>query len=426
MNYININNKFQVINFQDAVVCQNHDNGLIMPQYIPEFGNSFIKKLNQKTNTEIATELMYPYLNEVVNKIALEKIINESLNFEIPLVEVEEGIFALELFHGPTMAFKDVGASFLSAIMQHMNRSREMTRIVVATSGDTGSAVANAFANVEGFEVNILFPKGGVSQYQEQQLTNTAANVKAIEVDGTFDDCQRMLKSILSKKVLCKELNITTANSINIGRLLPQIVYYFLAYKQLINKKKDIVFSVPCGNLGNLTAGLMAMRMGLPITKFIAAVNENQSFYKLLKYGTYQPAKTIKTYSNAMDVGNPSNLDRILHLYNNDVLKMTEDIQCESISDLETLYSIGTVYKKTNYIMDPHTSVAYHALKMGLKAHQNGIILSTASPDKFEDVVRKAIPGMKTNEKNNGEGYKFKSDNNPESLKSILYETAFA
>ena len=425
MNYININNKFQVINFQDAVGCQNHDNGLIMPQYIPEFGNSFIKKLNQKTNTEIATELMYPYLNEVFDKFTLGKIIDESLNFEIPLVEVEEGIFALELFHGPTMAFKDVGASFLSAIMQQMNRSREITRIVVATSGDTGSAVANAFANIEGFEVNILFPKGGVSHYQEQQLTNTAANVKAIEVDGTFDDCQRMLKSILSNQILCKELNVTTANSINIGRLLPQIVYYFLAYKQLVNKKKDVVFSVPCGNLGNLTAGLMAMKMGLPISNFVAAVNENQSFYKLIKYGSYQSASTIKTYSNAMDVGNPSNLNRIMHLYNNDVLKMTEDIQCESVSDIETIKTIKEVYRRNKYIMDPHSSVAYHALKLDLKPHQNGIFLSTASPQKFESVVRKAIPSLKAIDLNYGEGNKLKIDNNTESLKEILYEIAF-
>ncbi len=426
MNYININNKFNVISFQDAVYSRNYENGLIMPQYIPEFGQSFIRKLNRKTNKEIATELLYPYLNQVVNKLTLERIFEQSLNFKIPLVEVEDGIFALELFHGPTMAFKDIGASFLSAIMQHMNRSSEVTRILVATSGDTGSAVASAFANVDGFEVNILFPKGGVSYYQEKQLTNTASNVKAIEVDGSFDDCQRMLKTVLKNPVLCKELNITTANSINVGRLLPQIVYYFLAYKQLANKKKDVVFSVPCGNLGNLTAGLMAMQMGLPVNSFMAAVNENQTFYKLLKYGSYHPAKTIKTYSNAMDVGNPSNLDRIHHLYHNDVLKMTEDIQCEKLSDLQTIKTIKEVYKRNKYILDPHSAVAYQALKNGIKPHQNGIFLSTASPQKFENIVRKAIPGMKLHESDFGEGYKFKSDNNPETLKSILYETAFA
>ncbi|MCP4552162.1 MAG: threonine synthase [Bacteroidetes bacterium] len=426
MNYININNKSQIINFQDAVICQNHDSGLIMPQYIPEFDNSFIKKLNRKTNKEIATDLMYPYLNDLIDKRKLKNLISESLNFKIPLVQVEDNIFALELFHGPTMAFKDVGALFLSSLLQHLNPDMKKIRVIVATSGDTGSAVANSFANVPGFEVLILFPKGGVSLYQEQQLTNTASNVKAVEVDGTFDDCQLMLKKVLKNKDLCNELNITTANSINIGRLLPQIVYYFLAYKQLVNKKKDVVFSVPCGNLGNLTAGLMAMKMGLPVAKFIAAVNRNQSFYKLLKYGTYHPNETIKTFSNAMDVSNPSNIVRILHLYEDDILRLKEDIQCKTVNDDETISSIRAVYKKFDYLMDPHSAVAYHSLKSSIKKHQNGIFLATASPHKFESIVSKAIPSLIPKKIEYSNGYKIKSDTHVESLQSILYELALA
>lgn len=422
MNYINISNKSRIFKFEDAVICNNHDSGLIMPQVIPEFGNLFLKKLNRKTNLEIATDLMYPYLNDIFDWPSLEKLISKSINFKIPLVQIEENIFALELFHGPTMAFKDVGARFLSMLLQHINRGKDKTRIIVATSGDTGSAVANAFANIEGFEVFILYPQNGVSNYQEQQITNPAMNISAIEVEGSFDDCQRMLKSVLQNRLLCKELNITTANSINIGRLLPQIVYYFLAYKQLANNKKDLVFSVPSGNLGNLTAGIMAMKMGLPVTKFIAAVNQNRTFYNLLKYGIYKPNKSVKTYSNAMDVGNPSNIDRLLYLYQNDVLKMTDDIQCRTVNDEQTISSIQVVYDKSNYLMDPHSAVAYHALKSSLKPHQNGIFLSTASPVKFEDVVVKAIPQMTRNCLSGPIGKKISTKKDYQCLEKILYE----
>lgn len=425
MNYININNKSQVFKFKDAVICNNHLDGLIMPQYLPEFGDLFIKKLNRKTNVEIATDLMFPYLSEFLDWETLGKIINKSFNFKIPLVQVEDNVFALELFHGPTMAFKDVGALFLSNLLQHLNQDQEKTRVIVATSGDTGSAVANAFSNINGFEVYILYPKNGVSHFQEQQLTNTASNVQAIEVDGSFDDCQRMLKSILQNRLLSKELNITTANSISIGRLLPQIVYYFLAYKQLLDKKRDVIFSVPSGNLGNLTAGVMAMKMGLPVSKFVSAVNQNRTFYYLLKYGRFDAKPSVKTYSNAMDVGNPSNIDRLLHLYKNDVLKMTEDIHCRTVSDEQTICAIQKVYDKSGYLMDPHTAVAYHALKSGLKAHQNGIFLSTASPQKFESVVRKAVPGLKKKYVENTIGPKISMDTNPRSLEKLLYEMEY-
>ncbi len=424
MNYINTNNKSQIFKFEDAVICNSQDGGLIMPQHLPEFGDLFIKKLNRKTNLEIATDLMFPYFSDFLEWTTLEKIISKTFNFKIPLVQVEKNVFALELFHGPTMAFKDVGALFLSNILQQLNKGKDKMRIVVATSGDTGSAVANAFSNVAGFEVYILYPKNGVSHFQEQQITNTSSNVQAIEVDGSFDDCQMMLKSILQNRILCKELNITTANSINVGRLLPQIIYYFLAYKQLINKRKEVVFSVPSGNLGNLTAGVMAMKMGLPIHHFISAVNQNRSFYYLLKYGTYKARASVKTYSNAMDVGNPSNVDRLLYLYKNDVLKMTEEIHCRTVSDEQTINAIRNVYSSSGYLMDPHTAVAYHSLKSKLKAHQNGILLSTASPQKFESVVKKAIPVL---EQINGDevvGSKIKTNKDPKSLQKLLYEMA--
>lgn len=424
MNYFNINNKSQKFNFKEALVFNNEDGGLVMPQCLPEFGNLFIKKLNRKTKLEIATDLMFPYLSDHIDWNSLYNISAKTFDFKIPLVQVEENMFALELFHGPTMAFKDVGAKFLSNILQYLNKGQEKIRIMVATSGDTGSAVANAFSNVKGFDVYILYPKNGVSSFQEQQITNTASNVSAIEVEGSFDDCQRMLKSILQNPMLCKELNIATANSINIGRLLPQIVYYFLAYKQLANKKREVVFSVPSGNLGNLTAGVMAMKMGLPVQKFVSAVNQNRPFYYLLKYGKFQPRPSVQTYSNAMDVGNPSNIHRLLHLYRNDVLKMTEDIHCRTVSDEQTLKAIYTVYDSSDYLIDPHTAVAYHSLKSGLKSFQNGIFLSTASPQKFEHVIKKAIPEIKMKKKDHLPGPKISTDNNFNSIRKLLYEMA--
>ncbi len=422
MNYINTNNKSQIFKFKDAVICNLQDGGLIMPQHLPEFGDLFIKKLNRKTNLEIATDLMFPYFSDLLDWTTLENIVSKTFSFKIPLVQIESNVFALELLHGPTMAFKDVGALFLSNILQYLNKGQEKMRIMVATSGDTGSAVANAFSNIDGFEVYILYPKNGVSDFQEQQLTNTASNVTAIEVEGSFDDCQRMLKSILQNQILCKELNITTANSINVGRLLPQIIYYFLAYKQLVNKKREVVFSVPSGNLGNLTAGIMAMKMGLPVQKFVSAVNQNRPFYYLLKYGKFEARASIKTYSNAMDVGNPSNVDRLLHLYKNDVLKMTEDIHCRTVTDEQTLNVIRKVHANSGYLMDPHTAVAYHSLKSGLKAHQNGIFLSTASPQKFDYVVKKAIPGLMQRNRQDMIGPKIKTNKDPKSLQKLLYE----
>ncbi len=423
MKYINTKNKLQAVNFKEALFNDQADNGgLYMPANIPEFGPLFIRALSRMSNHEVALEILLPYVREFINKQDLMKLVENTLGFDIPLVQVEENIHALELFHGPTMAFKDMGANFLASFLSEIKKDQEKTRVLVATSGDTGSAVANAFSGKEGIEVYVLFPKDGVSKFQEQQITNNANNVHAIEVNGTFDDCQKMVKSVLGNKLIRKELNVITANSINIGRLLPQIVYYFLAYKQLSDKKRDVLMSVPCGNLGNLTAGLMAMKMGLPVYKFIAGVNENKMFHELLKYGQLNIRPSEKTYSNAMDVGNPSNLQRIMHMYNRDLLIMLGDIESLSVSDKQTIHRIAQVYKDFNYILDPHGAVAYEALKSNLKNYQTGIFLATADPFKFESVVRKAIPAFnRFNHIDMQQGHKIKIKNDFDELKEVLY-----
>jgi threonine synthase len=423
MKYINTKNKFEAINFQEAIFQNKSENGgLYMPANIPEFGPLFIHSLSRMTNTEIACEIMLPYVREFINRENLMKIAERTLNFKIPLIQVEDNIYSLELFHGPSMAFKDIGARFLASFLQELKRDHEKTRIIVATSGDTGSAVAKAFSDKVGFEVYVLYPKDGVSKFQEQQINCNAKNVVPIEVNGTFDDCQKMIKYVLQNKLISKELNILTANSINIGRLLPQIIYYFLAYKQLSNKNRDLVVSVPCGNLGNLTAALMAQKMGLPINKFVGAVNNNKVFYNFLKYGKLEIKPSEKTYSNAMDVGNPSNLQRIMYLYNHDILKMIEDISTKSVSNKITINRINKVYKEHNYILDPHGAVAYEALKSKLKDYQTGMFLATADPAKFESVVRKAIPNFNNhhaNEFRTENKIKIKNDFNK--LKQVLY-----
>jgi threonine synthase len=423
MRYINTKNKLKAVSFKEAIFQDQSENGgLYMPANIPEFGPLFIRSLSRMSNTEIACEIMLPYVREFINRQNLMKIVERTLNFKIPLVQVEDNIYSLELFHGPTMAFKDMGARFLAAFLQELKRDSEKTRILVATSGDTGSAVANAFSDKVGFEVHVLYPKDGVSKFQEQQISCNAKNVFPIEVNGTFDDCQKMVKSVLQNKLISKELNILTANSINIGRLLPQIVYYFLAYKQLSNKKRDLVVSVPCGNLGNITAALMAQRMGLPISKFVGAVNNNKVFYDFLKYGKLEIKPSEKTYSNAMDVGNPSNLQRIMHIYNHDVMEMIEDISTKSVSDKMTVNRINKAYKEHNYILDPHGAVAYEALKSKLKDYQTGIFLATADPVKFESVVRKAIPNFNNHHANEFcTEKKIKIKNDFSELKQVLY-----
>ncbi len=393
-----------------------------MPEFIPEFGSLFLRSLKRMNDTEIMQEILFPYVSEFINKNKLRDIIEKSLNFKIPLVQIEENIHALELFHGPTLAFKDVGARVLSEILGEFKTENSITHILVSTSGDTGGAVARAFSGKEGFEVYVLYPKNGVSLFQESQITMNAKNVFPIEVDGTFDDCQRMVKSFLQNQDLRRELNLITANSINIGRLLPQIVYYFLAYKQLPHHKHDTLISVPCGNLGNLTAGVIAYKMGLPVHKFISGVNENKVFHDLLKSGNLKIKPSVKTCSNAMDVGNPSNLDRLMYIFNQDLAEMRSVICSQTINEEECLDTISNVYKSSNYILDPHSAIGYQTLKNKIKPYQSGIFLATAHPSKFEQVVQRAIPeytAKQAIEIKNTHKRSIKNEEN--ALKEVLY-----
>ena len=311
MNYISTRKNDEKVSFKEAVINGLSNNGgLYFPEIIPQLPISFFDKIENLEDNEIAFKVLYPFIKGSLTAVQLKALITETINFPIPVVSVEKDIFALELFHGPTQAFKDVGARFMSRCLSHFYADKkEAITILVATSGDTGSAVANGFFNLPGVSVKILFPKGKVSPYQEYQMTGLGKNIKAIEVDGTFDDCQKLVKEAFNDNQLRKEISLSSANSINIARLLPQMLYYFFAYKQLKLKlkDKDLVVSVPSGNLGNLTAGLLAKNMGLPIKRFIAAHNANDSFNQYLKTGRLKKKASILTYSNAMDVGNPSN-----------------------------------------------------------------------------------------------------------------------
>ncbi|MCX6735420.1 MAG: threonine synthase [Candidatus Peregrinibacteria bacterium] len=369
------------------------DGGLFMPTEIPTLPKDFFEKISILSLPEISFEVAKTLLQEDIPEKDLRKIIDESINFDAPLKQVVENIFSLELFHGPTLAFKDFGARFMARIMSYfINKSDKKITIIVATSGDTGSAVASGVYNVPGIRVFLLYPSGKVSKIQEQQLTTMGGNIHALEIDGTFDDCQRLVKTAFvdkELKTIFAENNdsLGSANSINIARLIPQSFYYFYAYAQLKNKDYA-VFSIPSGNLGNLTAGLIAKKMGLPIKKFIAANNSNNSFTEYLHTGNFTAKASVTTISNAMDVGNPSNFVRILELYENNLEKIRQDISSADFSDEKTAAAIKEVYEKYHYTMDPHGAVAY----LGLKTFSPcGIFFETAHPAKFLDVVEPII-----------------------------------
>jgi len=368
------------------------DGGLYFPEHIPEFPASFFNSITGQSNNEIAFSVLKPFVKESLTDEQLQDIIIQTLTFNTPTVKVKDNVYALELFHGPTKAFKDVGARFMSRCLSHFNKTKELI-VLVATSGDTGSAVANGFYNVSGISVKILFPKGKVSPYQEYQMTSLGKNIQAIEVDGTFDDCQAMVKQAFNDVELRKNIALSSANSINIARLLPQMLYYFFAYKQLksILGNKDLAVSVPSGNFGNITAGLIAKKMGLPIKRFIAANNANDTFYNYLKTGKYTPKASVQTYSNAMDVGDPSNFERILHLYKHKIEDLKKDISSFTFNDPMTLNKIKTCYKKTGYLPDPHGAIGLLALQKSLKPNEVGVFLETAHPQKFSSVIQKVI-----------------------------------
>jgi threonine synthase len=370
------------------------DNGLFMPEHIPALPNDFFENLENLSFQQIAYKVAYNLLGEDLPAQDLERLVYEAINFPAPLVSLSENLHILELFHGNTLAFKDFGARFMAQLMGYFVKDEKNTlEILVATSGDTGSAVAHGFLNVPDINVTVLYPKGKVSNFQEKQFTTLGNNITALEIDGTFDDCQALVKQAFLDKELNEKLRLSSANSINIARLIPQAFYYFEAYKQIKNKQKPTVFVVPSGNFGNLTAGLLAKRMGLPISQFIAATNANDVVPTYLSSGTYQPRPSTQTISNAMDVGNPSNFARMLDLFG-EVDKMRNEIQGYAFSDEQTKKAMSEVKEKYNYIIDPHGAVGYLALKSYINEFGediNGIVLETAHPVKFAEVVSPQI-----------------------------------
>ncbi|WP_321307311.1 threonine synthase [Marinifilum fragile] len=394
MKYFSTNNKELRYSFKEAVVKGlAPDKGLFFPVNIPKLSDQFFNELPNKSPAEIGFEVAKHFVGEDINEKELKNICEEVFNFPIPLVKVEEGVYGLELFHGPTCAFKDVGARFMSRCLSAFAKEskRELT-ILVATSGDTGSAVANGFLGVEGVNVIILYPKGKVSHIQEQQLTTMGQNITALEVEGTFDDCQALVKEAFADDELNDKYKLTSANSINIARLLPQSFYYFYAWAQLQEKNKEVIVSVPSGNYGNLTGGLLAKQMGLPIHKFVAAANRNKVVPDYLDSGKYQPKTSVQTISNAMDVGAPSNFLRMMEIYKENYSDVIKDINGAWYSDDETKAVMKEVYERESYILDPHGAVGYLGLNKYLnREKQVGIFLETAHPAKFKDIVEKVI-----------------------------------
>lgn len=373
------------------------DGGLFMPEYIPQLDSEFFENLPNLSLQEIGFRIAKKFLGDSISDDHLKQIIDEVLNFEIPAVKITEDIYSLELFHGPTLAFKDVGARFMARMMSYFSEGKPM-KVIAATSGDTGSAVASGFFGVPGIEVFILYPKGKVSPLQEKQLTTWGGNIKALEIDGNFDDCQSLAKQILSDEDLNQKFTLTSANSINIARLIPQSFYYFWAFSQLQKLGKPIVFSVPSGNFGNLTAGLFAKKMGLPVHQFIASTNDNDVVPKFLETGNYKSKPSKQTISNAMDVGNPSNFERMKGLFNDDVTEFRKEIESYSFSDQETKNAMQEVKKNFNYTLDPHGAVAFLGLEALRQAQSDkegedfvGVLLETAHPAKFVEVVEDVL-----------------------------------
>ncbi len=392
--YSTKNNQHQV-NFEQALFKGlPPDNGLYMPSEIPQLPATFFAQLPELTLPQIAFEVSKAFLADEIPEQVLEEICNDAFNFDVPVVKVEEQIHALELFHGPTYAFKDFGARFMARAMGYfLKKSGEQIHILVATSGDTGSAVAHGFLGVENIKVSILYPSGKVSPLQEKQLTTAGQNITALEVEGTFDDCQRMVKAAFLDQELSEKCGLSSANSINIARLIPQSLYYFWAYGQLQKEGKPLNVCVPSGNFGNLTGGLFAQKMGLPIKHFIAATNLNDIVPQYLKSGNYQPRPSIATISNAMDVGAPSNFQRMEALFNKDWKAMTSAVSGYAFDDDATRQAMVEVLKHQKYQLDPHGAVGYLALADYLsdRPDEIGIFLETAHPAKFHEVVTATV-----------------------------------
>ena len=366
------------------------DKGLYMPESIPVLPKSFWDNIPGKTMGEIGFELLKPYFCPDIPEDTFRKMVNDAFNFPVPVVKITDQISTAELFHGPTLAFKDVGARFLARVMSYFASNQGDINVLVATSGDTGSAVANGFLGVKGVKVHVLYPSGLVSRLQELQFTTLGQNVTAYEVSGVFDDCQRMVKECFMDKELNQKRILTSANSINLARFLPQSVYYAYALSQIPQERwKDVVMTVPSGNFGNITAGLVAWRMGMPVKRFIAAINANRVFADYLQTGVYKPQKSIATIANAMDVGDPSNFARVIELFGKSVDNIRAEISSYSYTDEQIGATMAQVLKETGYELDPHGAVGYSALRDHLNAGELGLFLETAHPAKFIDTVEK-------------------------------------
>ena len=393
MKYFSTNKLSPEINFKEATIKgQAPDRGLYFPEEIPLVEKILIENIVNFSNEEIAFRVIKPYAGDCIPEDKLFQIVSETVNFPIPLVKVSDSISSLELFHGPTLAFKDIGARFMSRCLGYfVNGDSRKVTVLVATSGDTGGAVANGFYDVDGVEVVILYPSGKVSPVQEKQLTTLGKNITALEVQGTFDDCQSMVKQAFTDKDINDKLFLTSANSINIARWLPQQFYYFFAYKQWADKDNLPVISVPSGNFGNICAGILAMQSGLPVKHFIAACNLNDILSDYLQTEVLTPKQAVATLSNAMDVGNPSNFIRVLEIFKHEFPELRSKLSSATVTDKDTLATIKEVFEKYNYLADPHGAVGYLALSQYLSNHPDdkGIFLETAHPVKFPDAVEK-------------------------------------
>jgi len=396
LHFYSLNKNSPAVDFTEATIRgQAPDKGLYFPESIPKIDPKFFSEIEDYPDDEIALRVIQPYVGNKIPENELRKMVRETISFPIPLVQVGENIFSLELFHGPTLAFKDVGARFMSRCLSVLAARSGLTSItvLVATSGDTGSAVANGFYKVDGVKVVILYPAGKVSAIQEKQLTSFGENIHAVKLRGNFDDCQQLVKQAFADEQLNKKIFLTSANSINIARWLPQQFYYFLAWKQWADKKNPPVVSVPSGNFGNIAAAMLAHASGLPVKHFIAACNANDVVPEYLNSGNYHSKKSIATISNAMDVGDPNNFPRVMEIFHQQYSQLKNNLSAYTISDEETRRTIDDVYQNRNYLLDPHGAVGYVSLKKYLKAYTNekGYFVATAHPVKFLDVVEPVI-----------------------------------
>ncbi len=395
MNFYSLNNQAPKVPFKDAVIAGiAPDRGLYFPENIEPLPKSFFERIENLSNPEIAFNAIHQFVSDDIPNEKLKEILVKTLDFEFPIVGIEENIGTLELFHGPTMAFKDVGARFMANCLGYFSEGKkDNVTVLVATSGDTGGAVANGFLGVDGVNVVILYPSGKVSNIQERQLTTLGENITALEVDGTFDDCQKMVKTAFLDEELLVKMKLTSANSINVARWLPQLFYFLFAYKQVKSKEKEIVFSVPSGNFGNICAGMVAQRLGMPTGHFIASTNVNATVPEFMRTRKYLPKPSTATISNAMDVGDPSNFIRIRHLFQDDFELLKGHLSSYSFTDEETKKAMLKIHKNSGYICDPHGAVGYLGLKQYLENHPDryGIFLETAHPVKFLDVVEETI-----------------------------------